>query len=460
MLRTHYLRELIMLIERTTRTQNSLPKNSFIQEVFTVLYEREDDKISLKASYLRKKKSLVVNWTYELRNDENPTRKWGSEVARIAVALYLSNNTVFTKDTTLREEIAYELSLDLLSKLALKKIEDVSSTELAAYINAFLVACINPKKFYVLDLVSELRRRVDAQNYTNPSVLLALCNAGDRITERDVQKLLSLFFKAHREFWTDTEALAILALTCAAKQSYDVYHMEEINKLTNELKTRQYRNGTVENMKTTALVMQALFATQSEADEENFDEEKALKQILHSQLADGSFGSIVNTYYVLPLLSGQSLVNISSSHCKPAVVDDKDAIKDLMNQVGEKWRIQISLWIGNNRTVERTLALKVPANTSLYRVMELAAVIDNKFKFEYSMRNGKPFIYSISELQDDPENGMFWFLFTSKDELKEQLQPTAKVQLILFQGTISTQCSGTSVAHGTCEPWSYKSAPI
>ncbi|GIX66591.1 uncharacterized protein CDAR_119681, partial [Caerostris darwini] len=93
-------------------------------------------------------------------------------------------------------------SLDFLSILALKKTEDVSSTELAAYINAFLVTCIDPKKFYVLDLVSELRRRVDAQNYTNPSVLLALCNAGERITERDVQKLLDLFGKAHREFWT------------------------------------------------------------------------------------------------------------------------------------------------------------------------------------------------------------------------------------------------------------------
>ncbi|GIY36825.1 hypothetical protein CDAR_623041 [Caerostris darwini] len=42
------------------------------------------------------------------------------------------------------------------------------------------------------------------------------------------------------------------------------------------------------------------------------------------------------------------------------------------------------------------------------------------------MRNGKPFIYSISGFQDDPENEMFWFLFTSKDEMKEELQPTTK----------------------------------
>ncbi|GBN23543.1 hypothetical protein AVEN_248127-1, partial [Araneus ventricosus] len=64
-----------------------------------------------------------------------------------------------------------------------------------------------------------------------------------------------------------TQALAGLALVCAAKQPHEVFDMDEINELTMELKKRQYRNGTVENLKTTALVLQALFASESEADE-------------------------------------------------------------------------------------------------------------------------------------------------------------------------------------------------
>ncbi|GBM66506.1 hypothetical protein AVEN_101685-1 [Araneus ventricosus] len=64
----------------------------------------------------------------------------------------------------------------------------------------------------------------------------------------------------------------------------------------------------------------ALFASESEADEDNFDEEKALKQILRSQ-KDGSFGNVPNIYYVLPVLQCRSLVNISSSHCKAPVID-------------------------------------------------------------------------------------------------------------------------------------------
>ncbi|GBO43764.1 hypothetical protein AVEN_242827-1, partial [Araneus ventricosus] len=65
----------------------------------------------------------------------------------------------------------------------------------------------------------------------------------------------------------------------------------------------------------------ALFATESESDEENFDEEKALKLILRSQKENGFFGNVPNTYYVLPVLRCRSLVNISSSHCKAPVID-------------------------------------------------------------------------------------------------------------------------------------------
>lgn len=199
-----------------------------------------------------------------------------------------------------------------------------------------------------------------------------------------------------------------------------------------ELKKKQYRNGTVENLKTTALVMQALFASEHDSDEENFDEEKALKQIYQAQKEDGSFGNIVNTYYVLPVLSYKSLVNISSSHCEVPLIDEKEGFKDLMNQVGEKWSIQFSLWIGNNRTIERTLTLSVPTNISFYRIMEFAAIVDNKYRFEYNIRNGKPYIFAISEIQDDPENGMLWHLFETVSDSEGDMKPIMKSPAEVF----------------------------
>ncbi|GFS77481.1 uncharacterized protein NPIL_15141, partial [Nephila pilipes] len=248
-----------------------------------------ENKGRLIRGLLYKSTILAQNWTRMLRKKEFSVQKWGSDVERIAVALYLSNRTIFSGNDTVRDEIAYELSLGLLSRLALKQVEDISSTEIAFYVNAFLVSCIDPRKFHVLDLVRELRKRADAQNYTNPSIMLALCNAGEKITAQDVEKLTAVFWKAHEQFWTDAQALVILALSCAARQTHKVINLEEISDLTMELKKKQYRNGTVENLKTTALVMQALFASEHEADENNFDEEKALEQILHAQEDDGSF---------------------------------------------------------------------------------------------------------------------------------------------------------------------------
>lgn len=388
------------------------------------------EEMSLGPNSMVRMKYFALNWTHQLRKKEEPLRKWGYDVARIAVALHLANDIGFYKDSAIRNEITYELSLSLLSKLAMRNMQDVSTTELASYVNAFLVTCINPRKFYGLDLVSELRKRVDARNYTNPSVILALCNAGERITERDIRSFMETFTLTYKEIWTDTKALAVMALACVAKQPYEQLDPTAITRLTNELKNRQYRNGTVENLKTTALVLQALFASESEADEDNFDEEKALKQILLAQKEDGSFGNLINTYYVLPLLAYKSLVNISSSHCNATVIDEQEALLDLMNQRGAKHNVQYSLWIGNNKTIERTITLNVPVNSTFYRVMEFAANIDNKFRFEYNMKNGKPYIYSISEVQDDPEQGMFWFLFEldSEGSLKSVMKSPADVK--------------------------------
>ncbi|GBM26034.1 hypothetical protein AVEN_272914-1, partial [Araneus ventricosus] len=100
----------------------------------------------------------------------------------------------------------------------------------------------------------------------------------------------------------------------------------------------------------------------------------------------------------------------------------KEVIHDLENQIGAKWTIQLSLWIGNNRTVERTLTLRVPANISFERFMELEEKL-GRFRFVFSMRDGKPYIYSIYGIQNDAEEGMYWFLFLRSKGTEEHLEP-------------------------------------
>ncbi|GBM81598.1 hypothetical protein AVEN_205861-1 [Araneus ventricosus] len=79
----------------------------------------------------------------------------------------------------------------------------MSSQELALYIHALLVACMDPRDFYGDDLVRELRKRVEVSgNYTNPFLILVLCNAGDAMTTRDVERVTAAYDSQHRPFWT------------------------------------------------------------------------------------------------------------------------------------------------------------------------------------------------------------------------------------------------------------------
>lgn len=363
---------------------------------------------------MNKARESALKWTYEQRRNNTPTQKWGLEVARIIVGLYLAEDAAVFGNGSIKEEIPYEISLRVLLRLALRKIEDVPSPELASYIHALLVSCMDPRKFYLVDLVSELRKRLNTMYDANPFITLALCNAGDNITDNDVENLVYTFRKAKERSLIDVQVYAVLALSCAAVQNPK--YLSEIKPLTSDLKSMQYENGTVENLKSTALVMQALFASQSEPDEKNFDEEKALKQILQSQQPDGSFGNIINTYYVLPVLLGKSLINISTSHCRILPKEEDDDFENVLDQVGNKTNVRYSLWIGDNKALGTTLSLKVPVNSSFYRVMELAAKIDHRFKFKYNVRNGKPYVYSLWNRQDDPEYSMFWIPYTVSDE--------------------------------------------
>ncbi|GBN43187.1 hypothetical protein AVEN_66993-1 [Araneus ventricosus] len=151
----------------------------------------------------------IKSWFLRKRNPGSRTEQWGYQVPRIAVALHLMDNSTFGPGNSTGEEIRYELTLQLLHHLV--KDKRMSSQELALYIHALLVSCVDPRDFYGDDLVQELRRRVEAsENYTNPFLILALCNAGDAMTVRDVERVTAAYDSQHRPFWTGMRHLSLL----------------------------------------------------------------------------------------------------------------------------------------------------------------------------------------------------------------------------------------------------------
>ncbi|GBO17863.1 hypothetical protein AVEN_226467-1 [Araneus ventricosus] len=217
--------------------------------------EVECGKGILKTSNLTVAKTELKLWFLHKRKSGSRPDRWGSQVHRIAAALHLADNSTFGPGNSTGEEIRYELRLQLLRNLG--KDKKMSSQELALYIHALLVSCIDPRDFYGYNLVRELRRRVEANgNYTNPFLILALCNAEDAMTAKDVERVTAAYDSQHRPFWTDSQALSSMALSCISSRSSVSVDERTLKDMLQELKRRQFRNGTVDNFRTTALVTQ------------------------------------------------------------------------------------------------------------------------------------------------------------------------------------------------------------
>ncbi|GBN54103.1 hypothetical protein AVEN_69434-1 [Araneus ventricosus] len=217
--------------------------------------EVECGKGFLKTSNITVAKTELKLWFLHKRKSGSRPDRWGSHVHRIAAALHLADNSTFGPENSTGEEIRYELRLQLLRNLG--KDKKMSSQELALYIHALLVSCMDLRDFYGYDLVRELRKRVEAGgNYTNPFLILALCNAGDAMTARDIERVTTAYDSQHRPLWTDSQALSSMALSCISSRSGVYVDERTLKDMLQELKRHQFRNGTVDNFRTTALVTQ------------------------------------------------------------------------------------------------------------------------------------------------------------------------------------------------------------
>ncbi|KAF8778930.1 Cobalamin binding intrinsic factor like protein [Argiope bruennichi] len=358
-------------------------------------------------------KRELKSWLLRKRKSGSRVDRWGSQIHRIAVALHLADDTTFGPENRTGEEIRYELTIQLLHRLS--KDKRMSSQELALYIHALVVACMEPRDFYGDNLVRELRRRVESDgNYTNPFLILALCNAGDVMTIKDLEKVTAAYDSQHRPFWTDSQALASMALACISSRNDVSVDERTLKDMLQELKRRQFRNGTVDNYKTTALVTQALFIHDSY--KKDFDLESAI-QVLIGGL-NGS-KSILNAYYILPVLHQKSLLNISSSHCSRPSVAEEEALEKTLDINGETTNVLYSVWLGDDMNLARTWRLRMRVNSTIYDVIETVAKIDNRQRVEYNVVDGKPYVAAVNGKEDDPEMGTFWFIFLKNSNSDE-----------------------------------------
>ncbi|XP_055945170.1 cobalamin binding intrinsic factor-like isoform X2 [Argiope bruennichi] len=367
-------------------------------------------------------KTELKSWIMRRRKSGSRTDRWGSQVHRIAVALHLADSSTFSPENHTGEEIRYELTIQLLHRLA--KDKWISSQELALYIHALLVACVDPRDFYGDDLVRELRKRVDeAGSYVSPFLILALCNAGDTMTVKDLEKVTAACNLHRRPSWTDSQALASMAVSCLSSHS-DVPVDESILKdMLLDLKQHPFRNGTIDHLKTTALVTQALLIHGSHAD---FDLDSAMKV-----LTDGLTGSksLLEVYYALPVLHRRSLLDVGSGHCSKEPVAKEEDLQSASDVNEEMINVQFSIWIGDEINFARTWRLRMRANSTIYDAVETVAKIGNGQRVEYNVIDGKPYVAAMSGKEDDPEMDMYWFTYLKARNSDEDPKIVDKISI-------------------------------
>ncbi|GIY00600.1 uncharacterized protein CEXT_361441 [Caerostris extrusa] len=182
-------------------------------------------------------RKALSRWFLQKRLNST-ANKWRLQLHRIAAAVHLIEDALLASQFNIKQEMTYELIIQLLNKLLNN--QRLNAEELALYIHALLVTCVDVRDFYGKDLVKELRVKVEeTRNYTNPFLMLVLCNASDAMTVKDVERVVAAFNSPKKLPWTDVQALATMALACLSSRQNVPVDKGVLEDMLGQLKRQQ-----------------------------------------------------------------------------------------------------------------------------------------------------------------------------------------------------------------------------
>ncbi|GFX05223.1 uncharacterized protein CG3556 [Trichonephila clavipes] len=337
-----------------------------------------------------------LNVTKWLKSRYSDVFGWHENTHRGIIALHLGKERNSEHMTAGEKLIEKQLEVQTLASLLRNETDPLTANQLNMYINALLITCQDPHNFHGFDLVQLLKDQIGITPLMNrPVAYLALCNAEEPLPINatiDLGKVLNS--ASEYPFLLDVQAAAVMALSCLnsdnktdfvviddAANNTDLvsFSQSEYEEAVNNLKKFQSPDGSFGNIYTTAIVTQALLS----ASQENANDWSLNKSVTHLlQHLKSSSVDFLSTYLILPILNGKSLSDIRETDCSNDVQHrfDGDPIVDVKNKLGPKVRVQYSLYIGDEKDIIHTISLRVPANITVYDVMKLAEVADDKYK--------------------------------------------------------------------------------
>lgn len=244
--------------------------------------------------------------------------------------------------------------------------------------------------------------------------MLAQCNTGAHIRKKRLRLLFDVFDKmTDKSQSPDTAAMVVQALTCVLKHKRNRSLANILHRPVKDLKKAQKADGSFGNVHTSAVVTQALLSMPD--DDRSWNATSALLFLLNQQQEDGSFETIWATSSILPILNGNSYVDI------PNIVQSQCAQQNEVLEIATKkpssthnLLVQYSIWIGNNVTTNHTIHINMPKNTSFFDMMRHAAELDSNFDFHVATSPNGHYVKSLSGLAENTTSSQYWLLGIKK----------------------------------------------
>ncbi|XP_023212615.1 uncharacterized protein CG3556-like [Centruroides sculpturatus] len=368
---------------------------------------------------VRQSKMKALSW---LRKQRKSDWGWDRDTNRAIVTLRLSEEHDLNTSDVTNQLMFKQLKLQLSQTLLTNDIKDIKTYEIASYVNSLLAVCSDPKNFQEFDLVDLLKARIEESESINPAIALTICNSNQTIRSKEMKKLEEVFLlKKDLPHQIDSQAYASMAFSCLKSRSKQFpllrnYKFMDFNELMKNLSKLQNKDGSFGNIYTTAVLLHALLSIEYHVTKNiKWNVTQAINYLLSHQKQDGSFGDGLSTYLVLPILNGNTFVNLGSVNCNINRLHDLKIKEEIDSRRAKKHRVNYYIFVGKNKDVIFSLSFNVPINSTFFEFMQLAEKFDDKFRFKFVDYPWGKYVYSIFGLVNHPEEMNYWQLFKTSE---------------------------------------------
>ncbi|XP_078739947.1 cobalamin binding intrinsic factor-like [Lampetra fluviatilis] len=322
--------------------------------------------------------------------------------------------------------------------------EVISSGQLALAALALRASCLPVEAMHLgwvrVNLLSILDQRLDEERlsvalrgqplttyYQYALAMQALCILGDMVDPDAVEKLTSwalLQASGDGPHSIDEASQALVALSCLkgtlllGPPTLAAAVTAAAQSLATLLLGQRSGNGTIGNIYSTALVVQALQAAQgSGVNVSGWDGGNASRTFLFAAAVAGEFNASPGALaQLLPALLGTTYLTVPCITC----VGDDDSVHDLHSELtlrtpagNSSWPIGVTYTAtdGLGHSFNNSLHVTVPSGSNLLRVLE-AAQAQNALHFSFKTKSSSfgPYLVEVNGLMADSALHQYWQL--------------------------------------------------